>query len=374
MTASPEGRSDVVVIGAGVVGLCTARLLAEAGAEVTVLEAHTVGDGASGRGPGQVLAALVEHPYRVVHALGEADAAELYEAAAQGAALLDRWGLLQRGGGWWVALDDREPDQVTRSATALQQLGRQASVVDAEGVRATLGLSRSGPALHVPSEGTVQPLSALGTLCDGARGAGAELREHWPVTHVHDTSDGLVVRGPHGGVHCEVAVYAAGSGVCAIDDFFVEKVVPVREQAWSSLHQVATPAGAALRAGYGYTWWRSEPEGLSVGGCRWATPHLEVGETDPVVVAAVQDRLAAFAHRLAPDALQIGHRAWIEAHTCDNLPIVGPLPGNPRRVAAVGTCGNDWGLGPALARSVADGLMGSDVSVAPWRLAATRFL
>src|SRR4051812_46223462 len=53
----PE-RADVAVIGAGFTGLSAARTLASHGARVLVLEAQTIGWGASSRNGGMVLTGL----------------------------------------------------------------------------------------------------------------------------------------------------------------------------------------------------------------------------------------------------------------------------------------------------------------------------
>ncbi len=53
-TAPLEGHYDVAVIGGGFTGLGAARQLATAGAKVVVLEARTVGSGASGRNGGHL--------------------------------------------------------------------------------------------------------------------------------------------------------------------------------------------------------------------------------------------------------------------------------------------------------------------------------
>ena len=50
MPASPQ----VAVIGAGALGLCTALELIQRGTRVTVLEAHTIGSGSSGRSVGVI--------------------------------------------------------------------------------------------------------------------------------------------------------------------------------------------------------------------------------------------------------------------------------------------------------------------------------
>ena len=48
-------RHDVVVVGAGLTGLSTALELAEKGMDVAVVEAKSIGWGASGRNGGQVV-------------------------------------------------------------------------------------------------------------------------------------------------------------------------------------------------------------------------------------------------------------------------------------------------------------------------------
>lgn len=88
-------------------------------------------------------------------------------------------------------------------------------------------------------------------------------------------------------------------------------------------------------------------------GARWATPHMEVGETaftpEPRVTAmlhrlAEQDGIALAPRASPPGAVgALGRRranpiATVVAESCDGLPIIGPLPGRPR-VAVLGGLG-----------------------------------
>ena len=54
----PPSRADVAIIGAGFTGLSAALALAKKGASVAVLEANTIGWGASSRNGGMVLTGL----------------------------------------------------------------------------------------------------------------------------------------------------------------------------------------------------------------------------------------------------------------------------------------------------------------------------
>lgn len=107
-------------------------------------------------------------------------------------------------------------------------------------------------------------------------------------------------------------------------------------------------------------------------GARWATPHLEVGETDPTASPRVHTMLARLARQ--DFDLPVGASvAGIVAESCDGLPIVGPIPGRPRVVVCVGfgAAGLTWGFGAAAA--VVDGLLGRAGDPVPPALSTARF-
>ncbi|MCK5914204.1 MAG: FAD-binding oxidoreductase, partial [Desulfuromusa sp.] len=66
-----ECKTDVAVIGGGYTGLSAALHLAEAGTDVTLLEAKSIGYGGSGRNVGLVNAGLWLKPDEVVEKMGE---------------------------------------------------------------------------------------------------------------------------------------------------------------------------------------------------------------------------------------------------------------------------------------------------------------
>ena len=352
--------ADVVVIGAGVAGLCVARLLAEAHTSVVVLEADEVASGASGQCAGHVLMGVVEHPGRVAAALGLAGAKPLYELSMKSAEMLRRWKLLHHDGGRWCAMDDREPSDIEASHRTLEHYG----------IDSVVGEGPFGyPELRVAAEGGVLPAEGSGDLAASVARAGGHVLRGLRANAVADGPEGVVVHTDRGTVEGEVVVYAAGAGALGLEPYFDDKVVTVREQALEVRGRVR-----GGRAGHGYTWWSPRPDGTTVvGGCRWATPHLETSETVPVPVEAVQQRIEAFVPRLGLQPEVVRRWAWIEAHTCDGLPIVGPLPGTARHLACVGFVGNDWGLAPAAAAALVEGLVGSGPSRVEPLFAPTRF-
>lgn len=355
---------DVVVAGAGVAGTLAALWLAEAGARV-VLADPAPGSGASGRGSGHALTGVIEHPCRTAASLGDARTRELWAFCGTSAGHLGALGALVPGPQRWVALDAREPALVEASAATLERLGLPVRL------RRDPVLPGAGPSLELDGGGTVDPERALPALVARAVAVGAVLAG--AVDAVDDAADGVVAHLGRERVRAEFVVIAAGIGAARIDPFFGDKLVPIREQAVRTA-PIAAHLPGAWRCGHGLTFFRQDADGrLLVGGCRWATPHLEVGEREPALVARVQERIEAFARRFLPPLAVEGRRAWIETHTCDGLPIVGPLPGRARYVSCTGFCGNDWGLGPAAARAVADGLSGARTQV-PALFGTGRFL
>ena len=74
-------RVDVAVIGAGFTGLSAARTLAKRGARVAVLEAETVGWGASSRNGGMVLTGLKLGPTTLLSRYGKEATRRMYAAS-----------------------------------------------------------------------------------------------------------------------------------------------------------------------------------------------------------------------------------------------------------------------------------------------------
>src|ERR1700680_2855 len=72
---------DVAVIGAGFTGLSAARILARSGANVAVLEAETIGWGASSRNGGMVLTGLKLGVNKLISLYGRERTQRMYAAS-----------------------------------------------------------------------------------------------------------------------------------------------------------------------------------------------------------------------------------------------------------------------------------------------------
>ena len=373
----PE-RVDVCVIGCGLAGSVVALELSRAGAEVAILErGEATGQGASGRRPGLACAGHPEHPGRLVQAIGLDDASELHRHGLEGLDYLVAENLMERTGAVWASLGHQEIDEMSASVQAIREMGSAATPLDADEVNRRLQAQGFGHGMWIPEDGLFDPATATPTLATRAVRAGASLTTHCTVRGISQRPEGIAVHTDGGRtLTCDVVVFASESQSPTIDSFFAEKVVPVREQALA----VRAPIGRVPvpgRAQYGYLRWQQRGEVLTLGGCRWATPHMEVGETDATGIAPrVQERLDAALAQRFPDLARaevLSRWSWIEATTCDRLPIVGPLPGAPTVVCCVGFQGHAPSLGIAAATGVARGLITGDHRV-PARLSPARFL
>ncbi|MEZ4316870.1 MAG: FAD-dependent oxidoreductase [Myxococcota bacterium] len=370
--AVPES-CEVAIVGASLAGVALALYLARAGVDVVLLEARrTVGNSVSGLGTGPVEHGVVEQPHRTIRALGER-VADLHAFTARNRELLADEGLFERCGVVWVATQDGERAEIAESVAALAGCGIPGEAWSPEQVAAWAGRPL-GPALFLPDDGRLDPGPALHTLLGRAREAGARVVLGVPCT-VRD-GEPLVVEARGTPLTAEVVVFTAGIGCAGLDARLGASLTPVRDQALLTAPTEVPPALGFGRAGQGWTTWRPHPSGgLVVSGARWATPHMELGESDPTVVEPrIQARLEGFLRdSLRCEAPIVDRWAWVFASTRDGLPLLGPLPGQPRRIACVGFGANPASFALAAARSVADGLLDGGGEV-PWMLSSRRLV
>ena len=128
---------------------------------------------------------------------------------------------------------------------------------------------------------------------------------------------------------------------------------------------------------YGYIHWRDEGELRLLSGCRWATPHLEQGETDDsIIVPEIEKALIRTAKQcFLEKEIQIEHRwSMIERKSCDGLPLVGAVPGRDHVVACTAFQGRLLGLGFAAAESISELVLNGTTSALPSNFSTRRFI
>jgi glycine/D-amino acid oxidase-like deaminating enzyme/nitrite reductase/ring-hydroxylating ferredoxin subunit len=350
-----ERRADVVVVGAGMVGLTTAALLAREGADVLVLEAGRIGQGVTGRTTAKLssLQGLVytglERRQGVEAARAYADAnqagiqiiAELAESMADGCEF-------RRKPNYTFADDPSQRASVEREVEAARRAGLNVEFTEATG----LPFPVHGAA-RLEHQAEFHPVRYLLGLAEQLDAQGQRVFERTRVSRVES---GALSTDEGKRIGAEQIVLATHLPIADRGGQFA-LVEPVRSHGLGVLLEDSPPEGMYLSAGDPALSLRSHPhegrEMLILGG-----RSQRMGTGDPAEDFA---HLAALAHdRFRVERIEY---RW-SAHdyvSADELPLIGPLgPFGKGILLATGL--RKWGLamGAAAARILADTALGRD--------------
>ncbi|WP_328189459.1 NAD(P)/FAD-dependent oxidoreductase [Marinobacter sp. OP 3.4] len=188
-----QGRieADVCVVGAGYTGLSTALFLAEAGFRVVVLEAATVGWGASGRNGGQIVNSFSRDLDAIERQTTPDHLRLLAEMAFEGGQIIRQrvrdYGIAcdLKGGGIFAALNPRQQKHLESQQALWRRFGHdQLELLDREGIRARVGTDRYVGGAIDHSGGHIHPLNlALGEAA-ALESLGGVIHEHSQVTGI----------------------------------------------------------------------------------------------------------------------------------------------------------------------------------------------
>jgi glycine oxidase len=349
--------SDLVVVGAGIIGCAVAYELARRGASVQIVDDRPAGMGATQASAG-VLAPYIEaregHPLLDLaeRSLGLFDTFVARATTVSGVSVTYR-----RSGTFDVATEDHTLQQFEATAQMLERRGIAARLLDAKAARAEephLSQDVVG-GLLIPSHGFVAAGELTRALATAARRHGAQLIEQGRVRRISRAGADLVVDTDRGSLTGNGVVMAAGSWSGQIEIEGVETRVPVRPVRGQLLHLAWI--GPTLRR---VTW--SERCYL----VPWDDGTLLVGATveeagfdERTTTAGVRDLIEAAAE-IVPHAWTAGlvaARAGLRPATPDGLPVIGPSAALPNLMYATGHYRNGVLLSPLTAKLVADAML-----------------
>jgi len=209
---------DVAVIGAGFTGLSAARALAKSGARVVVLEAESVGWGASSRNGGMVLTGLKLPAAKLIEKVGLDLARGMHSASLESIDHVEQ--IVQeeridcdfrRSGHLVVACKSSHFDQLQRTAVTLtHDFLHQVRIVPRQELGAEIGSEIYFGGLVDETSAGVNPARYVAGLAEAAKKAGAEIHEQTRVEHVE-----LERRGASSGFRIETS----RGRLCARDVF-----------------------------------------------------------------------------------------------------------------------------------------------------------
>jgi glycine oxidase len=349
--------SDIIVVGAGIVGCAVAYELARRGASVQVVDDRPAGMGATQASAG-VLAPYIEARENgplldlTVRSLDLFDTFIEHVRSISGVTVSYR-----RSGTIDVAFHEEALRRFQSSAAALARRGVAAEIVDAQSTRAEEPLLADCVlgGLVIPCHGFVVVGELTRALASAARRHGAQLIEHGRVRRISRDGSDLVVVTDRGSLTGNGVVVAAGSWSGQIEIAGVDLRVPVRPVRGQLLHLAWQ--GPPLRR----TTWSERcylvpwEDGTLLAG---ATVE-EAGYDERTTTAGVRDLIEA-ACDLVPHAWTAGFitaRAGLRPASADGLPIIGPSSVMPNLIYATGHYRNGVLLAPLTAQLVAETLL-----------------
>ncbi len=225
--------ADVAIIGAGYTGLSAALELAKAGYKVIVLEAETIGYGASGRNGGQICTGFSSGQAKIEAQLGKADAKRAFDLAEEAKTLITtriaehkiacdlQWGYLH------CAPKAHQFAHLREWAEEYDALGYGGNTLLSKAeLEQKLGSTAYHGALREAHAGHFHPLNYCLGLASAAQQAGAVIHEHSPVVSV-DTGAKPFARTAKGSVAARFMLIAGNAYLGRLVKPLYGRVMPV---------------------------------------------------------------------------------------------------------------------------------------------------
>lgn len=380
--SAPQARqkTDILVIGGGVMGNCLAYYLAEAGAEVLVAERDDINLQASGANAGSLHVQLLSFDFGAKAQQGGGPAAQTLPLGPVSVRLWQQLEALSGEslevkitGGLMVAETAQEMRFLEQKMLLEQSYGIEASLLDAA------QLARISPHLSpdligaefCPMEGKINPLRATFVVNKLARASGARFQRGTDVTAIEPlTQGGYRVHTSRGVIDARRIINAAGAWAGKVAEM-VGTEIPVKG---APLQMIVTEGAPPLidhliaHAGRHLSLKQTAHGSLLIGG-GWSAGFNPAMRMNQSLRESIEGNLWV-ANKVLP-ALSSLHmvRSWAGMNiNIDGAPIIGELPGTPGFYNAVTS--NGYTLAPVVARSLSQQIVNgsSDINLAPFHI------
>jgi len=355
-------KTNVLVIGAGIIGITTALYLAREGIEVILVDRNVANGQASGRNAGSLHLQLLSFDFSDDKGTSTSPPAAALPLQQMG---VHAWCELQQDigadfgleitGGLVVAESDRDLEFLRRKAAVERKQGIDVEIMSYSDLRKAEPSVAEGMAgaAYCAGEGKINPMLATPQILAEAIKSGARIFEQTTVTGINRDNGNYLVSTNNGTIRCRNVVNAAGGWAANIASM-IGVAIPVKTAPQQMI--VTEPAGTKIHhllalAKRHLTMKQASNGNIIIGG-GWPAAYQSASGRAVTIADSLEGNLWA-AQRILPEigSLQM-IRSWATIGVMiDGAPVLGELPGYPRFYNAVGA--NGYTMGPMLGQITA---------------------
>lgn len=374
--------TDVLIIGAGIIGVATAYYLTQSGIETTIIDKGSPNGQASGSNAGSMHLQLLSFDYNSEANRGPTPAEQTLSLQKKG---VEAWLELERSlgadfelkitGGLMVAENDQDMRFLENKAKAERAHGIEMHILNKS------ELSRMAPAIsdqmvgaaHCPDEGKINPMLATPAVLKAAEQKGANLISDTEVIRIEKEQDGYLVFTTKGKIKCKRIVNASGGWSSKIAAM-VGCTLPVQ----SALQQMIVTEAAepvidllVAHAHRHLTMKQAVNGNLIIGG-GWFAAYDSIAKRPVTQREGIQGNLWV-AQRVIPSISQLNIlRTWGAVGVMiDGAPIIGAVPGLKGFYNAVGA--NGYTMAPVMGQMITEEIISNQSTVQEKLFSLERF-
>ena len=231
----PPDKVDVAIIGGGFTGLSAARTLAKRGVRVAVLEANTIGWGASSRNGGMTLTGLKPSMHTVIKKYGRDVARRLFQCSLESVDTVEQvvkeenidCGFARRGH-LLVANKPKHYDALKKEVEFMEkEFNHKVRVVSREHQREEIGTDLYYGALIDEVSGGLNPAQYVAGLARAAEKAGATLHARARVNRLERGENRFTVETERGSVKAESVLVGTSGYTGHVTKKLQKKIIPI---------------------------------------------------------------------------------------------------------------------------------------------------
>jgi len=228
-------KTDVIVVGGGYTGVSAARVLAERGASVALLEARDLGWGASSRNGGMMIVGLKHGPQVLIEKYGEELGRKMFDTTLEANRYVEEMITREqidceygRVGHLTAAFKAKDYESLEREGEFLERrFGHQSKLVSRGDMGEEIGSAFYHGGIIDNASAGLHPAKYFAGLARLAERAGAKLHPNTPATSVERVNGGFVVRTPRGEMRAKDILVATNGYTDSVFPEFQRRVIPM---------------------------------------------------------------------------------------------------------------------------------------------------